>query len=61
MEAKISQHEKDVKSMDVNLALDYNKTTADPKFFDYYETKKKKLKKLMAEWETIQEELEHIS
>ena len=61
VEAKISQHEKDVKSMDVNLALDYNKTTADPKFFDYYETKKKKLKKLMAEWETIQEELEHIS
>ncbi len=61
VEAKISQHEKDIKTMDANLASDYNKTSADPKFFDLYETKKRKLTKLMTEWETIHEELEHIS
>ena len=61
VESKISQHEKDIKTMDGNLAADYNKTSSDPKFFDSYEIKKKKLKKLMAEWETIHEELEHIS
>ncbi len=60
VEAKISQHEKDIKVMDVNLAANYNKTSADPKFFEHYEAKKKKLTKLMAEWEIIQEELEHI-
>ena len=61
VEAKISQHEKDIKSMDVNLATDYDKTVADAKFFEHYETKKKKLTKLMNEWETIHEELENIS
>ena len=61
VEAKISQHEKDIKSMDVKLALEYDKTTSDPKFFDHYEVKKKKLTNLMSEWETIQEELEHIN
>ncbi|WP_027124456.1 ABC-F family ATP-binding cassette domain-containing protein [Gelidibacter mesophilus] len=61
VEAKISQHEKDIKSMDVALATDYDKTVADPKFFDYYKGKKEKLSKLMLEWETVQEELEQMN
>ena len=61
VEAKISQHEKDIKSMDVSLASDYDKTVADPKFFDRYKGKKSKLANLMSEWETIHEDLEQIS
>lgn len=61
VEAKISQHEKDIKIMDVELATDYDKTVADPKFFDKYEAKKKNLTKLMKEWEGIQEELETLN
>lgn len=61
IEAKISQYEKDIKTMDVALATDYDKTVADPKFFEQYETKKKKLSKLMTEWESVHEELEPLS
>ncbi|WP_299395873.1 ABC-F family ATP-binding cassette domain-containing protein [uncultured Gelidibacter sp.] len=61
VEAKISQHEKEIKSMDADLATDYDKTSADPKFFDRYKAKKEKLASLMQEWETIQEELEQVS
>jgi len=61
IESKISQLEKDIKTMDVDLATDYDKTASDPKFFDYYQAKKKKLETLMTEWETVQEELEGIS
>lgn len=60
MEAKISQHEKDIKAMDIDLASNYDKTVADPKFFDVYDTKKKHLAKYMKEWEDIQLELESI-
>jgi ATP-binding cassette subfamily F protein 3 len=61
IEAKISQHEKDVKAMDVDLATNYDKTVSDSKFFDKYESKKKNLTKFMKEWETIQLELEELS
>src|SRR5690606_14796640 len=61
VEAKISQHEKDIKIMDLALATNYDETVADPKFFEQYETKKKKLTKLMAEWESVHEELELLS
>jgi ATP-binding cassette subfamily F protein 3 len=60
LEASISQHEKDIKFMDVSLASDYDKTTADAKFFDRYKGKKSKLANLMTEWETIHEDLEQI-
>jgi ATP-binding cassette subfamily F protein 3 len=58
LEAKISQFEKDVKTMDVDLATNYDKTVSDSKFFDNYQIKKKKLESLMKEWETVQVELE---
>ncbi|HUH26740.1 ABC-F family ATP-binding cassette domain-containing protein [Gelidibacter sp.] len=61
VEAKISQHEKEIKTMDVALATNYDKTVADPKFFEQYESKKKKLSKLMTEWESVHEELEHLN
>lgn len=61
VESKISQFEKDLKTMDVSLATNYDQTVADPKFFDRYESKKKKLAALMTEWETIHENLELLS
>ncbi len=61
IESKINEHEKDIKNMDVELATNYDKTVSDPKFFDYYQTKKKHLEDLMMEWEAIQEELESLS
>lgn len=60
IEAKISQHEKEIKSMDVDLATNYDTTVSDPKFFDKYDSKKKNLAKFMKEWEDIHLELESI-
>lgn len=60
-ESKINQLEKDIKNIDVELATNYDKVVADPKFFDAYQAKKDKLEKLMLDWETIQEQLEQLS
>ena len=46
--------------MDVELATNYDQTVSDPKFFDKYDSKKKKLTKLMKDWEDIQLELEAL-
>ena len=61
IEAEISQHERDIKNMDVELATNYDQTVSDPKFFDKYDSKKRKLSKLMKDWEDIQMELETLS
>ncbi|WP_178983634.1 ABC-F family ATP-binding cassette domain-containing protein [Winogradskyella helgolandensis] len=61
IESKINQLEKDLKSDDVKLATDYDKTASDPKFFDAYQTKKKSLAKLMEDWESVQFELDALS
>jgi ATP-binding cassette subfamily F protein 3 len=61
IEAKINAHEKEIKTMDVELASNYDKAVSDPKFFDQYQAKKKNLEALMAEWESVQEELELLS
>ncbi|MGC6431688.1 MAG: ABC-F family ATP-binding cassette domain-containing protein [Jejuia sp.] len=61
VEAKISQLEKEIKEDDVELATNYDATVADKSFFDRYQAKKKKLQKLMEDWESIQFELEELS
>ncbi|WP_339752955.1 ABC-F family ATP-binding cassette domain-containing protein [uncultured Winogradskyella sp.] len=61
IESKINQLEKDIKSDDLKLATDYDKTASNPKFFDTYQTRKSNLEKLMADWEDVQEQLELIS
>jgi ATP-binding cassette subfamily F protein 3 len=60
-ESKINQLEKEIKTIDVELATNYDKVVADPKFFDSYQAKKDKLEKLMLEWGTIHEQLEQLS
>ena len=61
IESKINQLEKEIKSIDVELATNYDQTVSDPQFFDKYQAKKDKLETLMAEWETVQEQLEQLS
>ena len=61
VESEINQLEKDIKSIDVELEINYDNTVADPKFFEMYQAKKDSLKKLMKEWETVQESLEELT
>ena len=61
VESEINQLEKGIKAIDVELEANYNATVSDPKFFDKYQNKKDKLKKLMKEWEYIHESLEALA
>ena len=61
VESKINVLEKEIKADDLELATNYDATAADPSFFDRYQAKKEKLKQLMADWETVQFQLDELS
>lgn len=61
VESSISSLEKEIATIDTELLINYEETIAKPHFFDKYQEKKKKLKKLMEEWELLQESLESLS
>ncbi|MFT5752750.1 MAG: ATP-binding cassette subfamily F protein 3 [Flavobacteriales bacterium] len=61
VEANINKFEREIKEIDVQLAVNYDEVVAKPNFFDTYQKKKKDLEKLMKDWEVITEELEVIS
>ncbi len=61
MESSISSLEKEISNIDTELLINYEETIAKPHFFDRYHEKKKKLKKLMDEWEILQETMESLS
>ena len=61
VEASISSLEKEIANIDTELLINYEETIAKPHFFDRYQEKKKKLKKLMEEWEILQETVESLS
>ena len=52
--------EKKIKQADVDLAVNYDETAANPEFFDKYQSNKKELEKLMKDWELVQEKLENL-
>jgi len=58
IESNITQLEKDIKAIDVELEVNYDATVSDPNFFDKYQKKKADLQQLMEDWETIQMEIE---
>lgn len=60
-EAAIGKLEKEIKEIDVELAVNYDKTVADPNFFDNYQAKKDKLTKFMEEWEDVTLKLESFA
>ena len=61
IEAKINQLEKDIKNDDVALATNYDETVSDPMFFDKYQSKKTSLDQLMADWESMQAQIENLN
>jgi ATP-binding cassette subfamily F protein 3 len=61
VEANINKFEREIKEIDVQLAVNYDEVIAKPNFFDTYQKKKKDLEKLMKDWEGITEELEVLS
>ena len=54
IENQIAQLEKEIKDIDFDLEVDYERTIREPNFFDIYQAKKNKLKHLIDEWEAIQ-------
>jgi ATP-binding cassette subfamily F protein 3 len=61
IEANINKLEREVKEIDVELAINYDVTIAKPNFFETYEGKKKKLEEFMEQWEVVSEGLDALS
>jgi ATP-binding cassette subfamily F protein 3 len=61
VESQISQLEKKIKEIDVELAVNYEVVIASPNFYEDYQAKKEKLSKLMEDWEAIHEDLDKLS
>ena len=59
-EAKITKLEKELKSKDKQLANNYEETVTQPDFLNNYNSSKKKLEKLMLEWEELQLQLDKV-
>jgi len=58
LETKISDLEKLIATKDKSLEDDYEKTAADPAFFDRYQKDKKDLQQAMKDWEKVSLDLE---
>lgn len=58
LETKISDLEKLIATKDKSLEDDYEKTAADPAFFDSYQKDKKDLQQAMKDWEKVSLDLE---
>ena len=61
VENSISKLEREIATIDTELLINYEETIAKPHFFDKYQDKKKQLKKLMEEWELLQETVDSLS
>ena len=61
IESSIATLEKEIATIDTELLINYEETIAKPHFFEKYQEKKKKLKKLMEDWEIFQETVESLS
>ncbi|MGB0789725.1 MAG: ATP-binding cassette domain-containing protein, partial [Marinirhabdus sp.] len=60
VEGKIHKLEKEVKEIDLQLEINYHGTIGAPNFFETYHSKKKKLEKLMGDWEELTLQLEAL-
>ena len=54
VEKKIARLEQEIKEIDFELEIEYDKTIAQPHFFDNYQKKKKTLEQLLETWELLQ-------
>ena len=60
IEKKINELEKTISDLDHQLLMNYDETASKPDFFNHYQSKKKNLEQLMAEWEHISLEVDNI-
>ncbi len=60
VEAKINKLEREISEIDVELAVNYDATIAQPNFFDSYEQKKKDLQIAMQQWEEVSVSLDEL-
>lgn len=60
IETSVNKLEREIKAIDLELSINYDKTIAQPDFFDSYQKKKKDLEGLMEDWEAISEKLEQL-
>lgn len=60
VESKINILERDIKAIDLELAINYDATIAKPGFFDGYQAKKDELNKLMESWEEVTTKLDAL-
>jgi ATP-binding cassette subfamily F protein 3 len=58
IEKQIADLEKEIKAIDFDLEVDYEKTISQPNFFDSYQAKKKELETLIEKWEELQLQME---
>ncbi len=58
LESSISSSEKELKDIDLELSINYEKTIAQENFFDRYHLKKEGLESLMKEWESLTQQIE---
>ena len=61
VESKIGSLEKEIKEIDHNLLVDYDKTIMKSNFFDAYQAKKNKLEKLIEDWEVLTLDIESLA
>lgn len=61
VESSITTLEKEIANIDTELLINYEETIAKPNFFEKYEEKKERLKKLMKDWEVLHETVESLS
>lgn len=61
VESKIGALEKEIKTIDHDLLMDYDGTITRPNFFDGYQAKKDALEKLMEDWERLSAKIETLT
>lgn len=61
VESQINKLEREIKEIDVALAINYDEEIAKANFFENYQAKKKQLEQHMQDWEAITEALEALN
>ena len=61
IESNINKLEREVKEIDVELAVNYEATISKDGFFEKYQGKKDEVVKLMEDWEKVTNQLEQLS
>ena len=60
VEREIADLESKIRTADIALETNYDKTVSDPAFFDRYQADKSELQLKLTKWENIQEEMEQL-